>query len=179
MALDFPRARRLYADALTMSQNNPIVNACSAVCTIASCVYPRRETWDKAQRMIRIACTDPADLKRLKVAEDGFFKWAVVASPRSPQAMLNFALWQQCVNRRYDDAERFYHRALYQAIWEGGWRPLCPKGRSCEKQLDEEHSSNFKHPCKMGAGCAYKRQKTHKAKFHHGESLEMPWDGTR
>merc|ERR1711968_55666 len=100
--------------------------------------YPRREYWSKAQRMLRVACSDPADLKRLEVAEDSFFKWGVVTSPKSPQALLNYALWYQCVRGKYDDAERLYHRALHRAAWEGGWRPLCPNGRLCKQQGDPE-----------------------------------------
>ena len=63
--------------------------------------------------------------ERFEIAEESMFHWAVVAQRENPQALVNFALVQQCLSRDYARAERFYHRAI-GALSDDGEDPNRP-----------------------------------------------------
>lgn len=74
--------------------------------------YPRTKMWEKAQEHLQIARVMDEKGNGFKVAEELFFRWALVEKPKDVQALVNFALVQQCINRDMLQAEIYYRRAI-------------------------------------------------------------------
>lgn len=52
------------------------------------------------------------------MAEQCFFRWALIVDPKNPMAMMNYALVQQGITGDYHKAEYYYRRALTIAPYE-------------------------------------------------------------
>ena len=109
---DNKKAKMLYEQALRMSSKNAVVNYGYGLLLLGGGFYPRPKMWEKAQEHLQIAHLMDTEGKGFKVAEELFFRWALVEKPKNVRALVNFALVQQCVNKDMIAAEIYYRRAV-------------------------------------------------------------------
>jgi Tfp pilus assembly protein PilF len=109
---DAARAKELYTEALALASRNAVVNYGYGLLLLSGGFYPRPKMWEKAQEHLEMARLMDVDGKGFKIAEDLFFRWALVEQPKNVQALVNFALVQQCINKDMLQADIYYRRAI-------------------------------------------------------------------
>lgn len=109
---DFDEARNLYKQASEISAENPVLLRSYALFLLATCEPPRKVTFNRAYDMLRSAEVRDPTREKFKVAEDSLFLWSVISNPKNPKALLNYAILLQCIIQDFDQAEKFYRRAL-------------------------------------------------------------------
>jgi tetratricopeptide (TPR) repeat protein len=109
---DMIKARQLYKRAIEMAPHNPLVTRAYALFLLAVCEPPRQQSWLQAVDMLRTAKRRDPEFKKFHEAEDSFFKWAVVSQPTNSQALCNWAIIKQSIHQDYDEAEKFYRKAV-------------------------------------------------------------------
>ncbi len=112
IARDYARAKELYAEALTLASRNAVANYGYGLLLLGGNFYPRTKMWAKAQEHLQVARVMDDTGTGFKVAEEMFFRWALVEKPKDVRALVNFALVQQCINKNNIQAEIYYRRAL-------------------------------------------------------------------
>jgi len=95
-----------------MAPHNPLVTRAYALFLLAVCEPPRQQTWIQAVDMLRTAKRRDPEFKKFKEAEDSFFHWAMVSQPGSAQSLCNWAIIKQSIHEDYDEAEKFYRKAV-------------------------------------------------------------------
>jgi len=109
---DAKKAKELYLKALKLASRNAVVNYGYGLLLLGGGFYPRNKMWEQAQEHLQIARTMDHKGNGFKIAEDLFFRWALVEKPKDVQALVNFALIQQCINKDVVQAEIYYRRAV-------------------------------------------------------------------
>jgi hypothetical protein len=112
IARDYARAKELYAEALKLASRNAVANYGLGLLLLGGNFYPRTKMWEKAQEHLQVARVMDDKGTGFKVAEEMFFRWALVEKPKDVKALVNFALVQQCINKNNIQAEIYYRRAL-------------------------------------------------------------------
>lgn len=109
---DMAEAGKIFQRAHKMAPRHPVLLFAYGVYQLALNKYPRKKHAAEAHKMLGLASQlDPTGGK-FKLAEKGFYHWGVVADPKNPMSLLNYALVQQVVVHDYDKAEKLYHMAL-------------------------------------------------------------------
>merc|ERR1712176_1202064 len=106
------KAESVYKEALELASNNALVNYGYGILLLGAAFYPRSRMWRKAQDHFKIARLMDKHENAFQLAERSFFYWALVEQPKNVQALVNFALVQQCIYKNMTKAEIYYRRAL-------------------------------------------------------------------
>ena len=109
---DLESAKFLYQDASKMSPENPVLLRSYALFRMMSCEVPRLEVLRKCNDAFRAAELRDPGAQKFAMCEEAFFHFGVVQQPRHRLALLNFALCNQCINGKYELADRLYRMAL-------------------------------------------------------------------
>ena len=102
---DMARARQLYKRASDLAPHNPLVMRAHALFKLASCEAPRAASFAQALKMLSTAKARDAGGEKFDTAKRCYFHWGMVAQPHNAQALLNWALVRQSIDR-FDAAER-------------------------------------------------------------------------
>ena len=109
---DFDTAQMLYKDAMLLSPENPVLLRSYALFRLMQCEAPRQEVWGKCNDMFRAAYLRDPEGSKFQMCEDAFFHFSVIQQPAHSKALLNFALVNQCIHKKYELADRLYRMAL-------------------------------------------------------------------
>lgn len=111
---DIGTARALYQDAMVKSSQHPVIARAYGIFILATCKAPLTQTFEKACKLFKQAQEIDPDQMMFQSAKENFFYWAVFINPNHPLALLNYALFHQCILGEFYKAEKIYRRALAQ-----------------------------------------------------------------
>jgi tetratricopeptide (TPR) repeat protein len=94
------------------SDTNPVLLRAYGIFLLATCQDPFNKSFEQASKYFKSANLSDPTLKKFQIAAQSFFHWAVVIAPKNSSALLNYALYHQCVLHEFDLAEKFYMRAM-------------------------------------------------------------------
>ena len=131
---DYELARVLYQQALQDEdqRRHPLVHYSVALLLLAddsasAAQRGLRDVVEKANEMLERAHTIDHSHKVFDTAEESFFRWAMVVGPRNVRSLLNWALVQQLIYGRRQEARRFMRRA---------WL-ACRKGQTIPRSMTQ------------------------------------------
>lgn len=109
---DLDDAACFYEEAMRRSPKHPVISRAYGIFTLQSCKIPMDEWFLTACNLFDEAKVNDPNLRMFQPTIENFFRWSVIAEPRNPSALLNFALLHQCVFEDYDKADKLYRRAI-------------------------------------------------------------------
>lgn len=106
------QAAELFADARARAGKHPLVLYSSALLILAKGEYPRKAHWAEGQTLMAVARQMDPEQDKFAMAEEAFIRWGIVVAPTCPRSRLLYALVQQCINDKFDEAEKAYRKAM-------------------------------------------------------------------
>ncbi|KAK1941748.1 hypothetical protein P3T76_006812 [Phytophthora citrophthora] len=107
----YKAAYPIYEAALKLSPDDPQALVGFATLLAISCRYPAAQSWQRALAFLQKA-RELAKSTTLDTLEQNWFRWALFLQPKSPHAIVNYAVYLQFVHLDIDKAELLYRRAL-------------------------------------------------------------------
>lgn len=112
ITFDDENALRLYQEALETSSHHPVICRAYGLFMMSRCNQSMPKLVMECTKLFQDAETADPGHSMFQSAIDNFFHFAVVLHPKSPNAILNWALTNQIILGNYKYADKLYRLAL-------------------------------------------------------------------
>jgi tetratricopeptide (TPR) repeat protein len=109
---NYPKAKKLYADALQLADASPLLVRAYAIFLIGNCEPPVLVNKEKAISIFKDANRKDPSVSKFTTAFNVFFKYACICDPNNCYNLLNLGLVYYYIYSNISIAEKLFRRAL-------------------------------------------------------------------